>query len=109
MAVTEQHTTSRLSRLQRMIRIYEAGQVSELMDRTLDKLFSLEAYEEEKAIKTLRGDLDELEARFGMESSDFFERFERGEMGDDIDFIEWASLYQMYEHASQRLALLTGS
>jgi hypothetical protein len=101
--------TGRRQRLAQLIRLYEDGHISELMDRTLIKLFSVEAAEEQKAIDTLRLDLDALEARFGMESSDFFARFENGEMGDDIDFVEWASLYQMYIRSCKRLELLTGS
>lgn len=41
----------------------------------------------------------QTESCFGMESSVFFERFEKGEMGDDIDYMEWASLFQMYVRA----------
>lgn len=41
----------------------------------------------------------QTESRFGIESSVFFERFEKGEMGDDIDYMEWASPFQMYVRA----------
>lgn len=108
MQLIELHTETRLSRLERLIKLYQGGHVSTLMDRTLDKLFSVEAAEAQKTIDILRTDLDELEARYGMESSAFFERFDKGEMGDAMDFIEWASLYRMYMRASKRLELLTG-
>lgn len=41
----------------------------------------------------------QTESCFGMESSVFFERFEKGKLGDDIDYMEWASLFQMYVRA----------
>jgi hypothetical protein len=109
MQVLDMPKVNRRARLAQLIRLYEEGLASDLMDRTLHKLFSVEAAEEQKAINELRPDLDALEARFGMESSDFFERFEKGEMGDAMDFIEWASLYQMYMRACKRLELLTGA
>ncbi|CUS04427.2 conserved protein of unknown function [Candidatus Promineifilum breve] len=107
MQVLDVPKVDRRARLAQLIRLYEQGQVSDLMDRTLYKLFSVEAAEEHKAINLLRSDLDALEARFGMESPDFFQRFENGEMGDDMDHIEWASLYQMYIRSCKRLELLT--
>ena len=109
MEVIELPRISRKARLAQLIRLYEEGLVSDLMDRTLYKMFSAEAADEQKAVDSLRLDLDELEARFGMESSDFFARFKTGEMGDDMDFMEWASLYQMYERSVKRLELLTGA
>ncbi len=109
MQVLDMPKLGRKARLAQLIRLYEEGLVTDLMDRTLYKLFSAEAADERKAIETLRADLDELEARFGMESSDFYNRFTRGEMGDDMDYMEWASLYQMYQRAIKRLELLTGA
>lgn len=109
MQVLDMPKVGRKARLAQLIRLYEEGQVSDLMDRTLYKLFSTEAAEEQKAIKILRSDLDKLEERFDMESSDFFARFEEGKMGDSMDYMEWASLYQMYMRACKRLELLTGA
>jgi hypothetical protein len=104
---SETRTKKRSTRLAQLIRIYESGQVSELMDQTLDKLFSIEAAEAQKDIEELRADLLAFETRFGMESEEFYSRFEAGEMGDDADFIEWASFYDMYRNAQSRLAALS--
>ncbi len=107
MQTAETRTKKRSSRLAQLIRIYESGQVSELMDRTLDKLFSVEAAEARKDIEDLRADLLRFETRFGMESEEFYNRFEAGEMGDDGDYIEWASFFDMYRNAQGRLAALS--
>ena len=40
-------------------------------------------------------DLREFEERYGMDSQTFYERFEAGELGDDMDFFEWAGLYEL--------------
>jgi len=98
---------TRSERLAQLIRIYESGQISELMDRTLDKLFTMEAAETQRDIDELHAHLTLFEERFGLKSDDFYNRFEAGEMGDGADFIEWASYYDMYTSAKNRLAALS--
>ncbi|MEZ4517432.1 MAG: hypothetical protein R3C44_11575 [Chloroflexota bacterium] len=95
------------ARLAQIIRLYESGQVSELMDQRLSKLLSTEAAEARNTVEVLESDLTEFEDKYGLKSSQFFERFEHGDMGDAMDYIEWASLYQMYVRANKRLELLT--
>ena len=109
MQVLDTPKISGRARLVQLIRLYEEGLASDLMERTLYKLFATEAAGEQKAIDRLRSDLDDLEVRYGMESSEFFARFDAGELGDDMDFIEWASLYQMYMHSMKRFEILTGA
>lgn len=41
--------------------------------------------------------LAELELKYKMKSEDFYEQFERGEMGDDVDFVRWATDYEIYQ------------
>ncbi|MBK7219670.1 MAG: hypothetical protein IPH95_22060 [Candidatus Promineofilum sp.] len=43
-----------------------------------------------------------------MASEVFYQRFEAGELGDGADFIEWASFYDMYRNAKNRLAAVRG-
>jgi hypothetical protein len=106
MQVTESQATTRSSRLQRMIRIYQSGQVSDFMDRVLDKVFAQEAAKEKALIDQLRIDLDEFEEQYGQDSETFYARFRAGEMGDTMDFMEWASLYDMYTGALARFSML---
>lgn len=109
MQAVDPRTKRRSERLAQLIRIYESGQVSELMDRTLDKLFSVEAAEAQKDVEELRADLLRFEERFGMTSEDFYTRFEAGEIGDDADFIEWASFFDMYQNAKSRFEALSNA
>lgn len=106
--VETKQAMSRRSRLEQLIRLYETGQASDYLDRVLDKAFAQEAAEEEELISQLRSDLNEFETRYGMDSSTFYKRFRAGEMGDAMDFMEWASLYDMHQNAIARLELLTG-
>ncbi len=106
MQVAEVQTTTGLSRLERLIRLYEMGFGSSYLDRVLDKVFAQQATDDEVLIQQLRSDLAEFEAKYEMNSATFYARFRAGEMGDAMDFMEWASLYDMHEGAVQRLSLL---
>ena len=102
-------TTKGLSRLARLIWIYEAGQNSELMDRVLDKVFAQEAADAQAAIELLDVDIQNYERQYGMLSEEFDSQFHAGELGDGMDFIEWSSLILMRSHLQQRLEILTGN
>jgi len=47
--------------------------------------------------------LTELERKYDMKSADFVEKFQRGEMGDEMDFIWWASIYNLYLDLRERI------
>jgi len=107
MQVTEAQATNRLARLKRLIAIYESGAVSDFMDNVLDKVFAQEAADEEALIERLRANLSQFEAKYGMSSTEFYAEFRNGELGDAMDFMEWASVYEMHEGAVERLSWLT--
>jgi hypothetical protein len=53
----------------------------------------------------LAHELQEYERKYEMSSSEFFERFRRGELGDDMDWIEWAGVYQLFQRLKRRVEL----
>jgi hypothetical protein len=108
MGVAELHTESRSSRLEQLIRLYETGNASELIDRVLDRVFAQEAANTQAAIQRLNSDIQNYENQYGMASDDFFRQFDSGELGDSMDFIEWSSLIMMREDLQQRLNILLG-
>ncbi len=95
-------------KLRTLAQLHQRGQFTELMDRTLDKLFSYEADISRQQLAQLQSDLAEFEARYGMTSEEFYARFQAGELGDDMDYVEWASLVQMARNLRERLSVLTG-
>jgi IMP dehydrogenase/GMP reductase len=105
--MSETKKKRRSVRLAQLIRIYERGPVSERMEDTLGKLISLEAAEAQRDAEELSADLLKFEERFGMESQAFYKRFEAGELGDDMDYMEWAAFFNMYQHAKERLEALS--
>lgn len=94
-------------RLSQLAVLYERGQASELMERTLNKLMAHEAQQAQDQLDELSAELAEIEQRYGMASEEFFRRFQAGQTDDRMDFVEWASLIQMAANLRQRLHLLT--
>ena len=48
-------------------------------------------------------DLTLLEQKHGLSSPEFYERYQRGEMGDEIEFMRWASKFEIYEEMKEDL------
>lgn len=95
-------------RLQTLARLYQQGQASEIMDRTLDKLLSYERDQSRTQLGELRADLAEFERRYQTSSADFYRRFRAGQTDDRMDYVEWASLIQMADNLQERLHVLAG-
>ncbi len=47
-------------------------------------------------LEQVEKELKEYEARFGMSSEEFYERYLRGEMGDSDEVMRWARTYRGY-------------
>ena len=95
-------------RLHALAILYEQGQASDLMDRTLEKLLRHEAELCQAQLSQLQADLAEFEQKYNLSSTEFYRRFQAGQTGDDMDYVEWASLVQMADNLHKRLRLLTG-
>lgn len=94
-------------RLQALAELYRLGQVSEVMDRTLEKLLAYEAELCQTQLNQLQTDLAAFEQQYQLSSDEFYRRFQAGQTDDSMDFVEWASLVQMAHNLKQRLKLLT--
>ncbi|MBN2566109.1 MAG: hypothetical protein JXB46_10405 [Candidatus Eisenbacteria bacterium] len=96
-------------RLRALAQLYQRGQASPLMDRTLDKLLTHEAEQCRKQLIELQTDLSELESRYSLSSDEFYQQFQAGQTDDRMDYVEWASLVQMRDNLEERLRILTGT
>jgi hypothetical protein len=103
-----QANTSTAERLHALAELYEQGQASDLMDRTLAKLLHHEAQQSQALLSQLEADLAEFEQQYNLSSTEFYRQFQAGQIGDDMDYVEWASLVQMAENLKKRLHLLSG-
>lgn len=95
-----------IHRLEQLIECYRQDQASDLMTRTLDKLLIYEAVTSREQLQQVEADLAEYEHRYGMTSAKFYNLFQQGQTDDRMDYIEWASLFQMAQRLEKRLALL---
>jgi hypothetical protein len=95
-------------RLHALAELYQQGQVSELMDNTLEKLLRHEAEQCQAQLRQLQADLAEFERKYQRSSTEFYQQFQAGQTGDAMDYVEWASLVQMADNLQKRLHLLTG-
>ncbi|MGE0085974.1 MAG: hypothetical protein AB7S75_16320 [Desulfococcaceae bacterium] len=93
-------------KLEKLAALYRHGHASEIMHRTLQKLFGYEADTCRSQIRQLRNDLSDFEKQYDMSSEVFWQRFQEGKTDDRMDFVEWASLVQMLKGLEKRLALL---
>lgn len=55
--------------------------------------------------KDIRNELATLEAKYGMPSAEFYDKFTRGELGDDRELLLWAGLYDMLASVGMRSAV----
>jgi hypothetical protein len=100
------HTTAR--RLSALAQLYRRGEVSPLLDRTLDKVLAYEADLARAQLAQLQADLAEFEQRYHLSSDEFYRQYQAGQSDDRLDFTEWASLIQMAHNLRERLRLLAG-
>ena len=94
-------------RLYALAELYQQGQVSDLMDRTLEKLLRHEADQCHALLSQLEADLAAFEQKYHLSSTEFYRQFQAGHTSDDMDYVEWASLVQMADNLKKRLRLLT--
>jgi hypothetical protein len=73
-------------RLRALADLYEQGQVSDLMERTLAKL--------------LRHEVDACQVQL--------RQLQAGQTSDAMDYVKWTSLIQMVDNLTKRLRLLGG-
>lgn len=59
-------------------------------------------------MKRLDKEMKTFERTYGMKSSVFFKKFSEGKLGDTMDFIEWSSLYRMYNRLQEKKVELEG-
>lgn len=76
---------------------------TEQLGRVLDKL--LEATLSQHRLRMARYDRDlrEFEHRYGLNSDTFYQKFQSGELGDDMDYFEWAGLYELRHIVSEKI------
>ncbi len=76
------------------------------LENTLKKIIGYEKSKIKVELKKLMSDLKELEQKYKKKSETFYHDFKTGKLDDKMDFIEWASLYEMYLKNNEKIKLL---
>jgi hypothetical protein len=93
-------------RLHALAKIYEQGPVSDLMERTLQKLLCQEAAVCHAQVGQLQADLAEFAQKSQRSSRGGYQQSQAGQTGDAMEYGEWPSLIQMTDKLTKRLRLL---
>lgn len=99
-------TQKTLERLHYLQSLYRRGYQSSLVDCSLEKLIALERAAAERELADLQARLQGFEARYHLQSEDFYQQFRAGQLGDAADFVEWSVFYDMWVAARERLESL---
>ena len=78
------------------------------ISQTISKMLTYKIQKYEEDIEGLNRELKKFEGIYKKESATFFKEFKAGKLGDDMDFIEWSSLYQMLHRLIEKKAELEG-
>jgi hypothetical protein len=76
---------------------------------SLTKLVEYKIQRYERTLEDLRQDLMQFEQTYHRSSDEFYQAFTRGEAGDDMDVVEWGSLYAMYKRILAKKNLLASA
>jgi len=87
-------TVTQFKKLEKYVQTYGDDQ---LITSSLSKIMDYKIQQYEKLLNELRRDLISLEKKYHRKSDDFYRSFKKGELGDDMDLVEWGSLYDMYQ------------
>ncbi len=81
---------------------------SDELQQIFNKLLSGKLSEYRQKQSRFQQDLAQFESKYQMKSDDFYIRFEQGELGDDMDFFEWAGVWELHQKLSDKIARLRG-
>jgi len=78
------------------------------ISQTISKMLDYKVQRYDSEIKRLNKELRKYEKTYKKESSIFYEEFEEGRLGDEMDFVEWSSLYKIRNRLLEKKEELRG-
>ena len=97
-----------LSKVKNLEKFIEKHGDDTFISQSISKILNYKIAKYEEKIQELCKELKSFERAYGMKSSVFFKKFTEGKIGDDMDFIEWSSIYQMYQRLLEKKDALKG-
>ena len=78
------------------------------VSQTISKMLAYKVQKYDKQIEKLNNELRKFERTYKKKSDVFFEEFMAGKLGDEINFVEWSSLYQIHNRLLEKKKELEG-
>ncbi len=97
-----------LAKVKSLERFIEKYGEDAFIAQTISKMMVYKAEEYSKEIQRLTQELRKFEQVHKKESSIFFKEFDEGKLDDEMDFIEWSSLYKMRNRLVEKKKELEG-
>ena len=72
------------------------------VSQTISKMLAYKVQKYDKQIERLNRELRKFERTYKKKSHFFFEEFTAGRLGDEINFVEWSSLYQIHNRLLEK-------
>ena len=94
----------RIEKLSTFVKNYDENNV--FIESAVNKLIDYEKSKIENELTQLKFDLKEFEQKYKKKSEVFFKDFKSGKLGDEMDFIEWSSLYEMFLKNKEKVEFL---
>ncbi len=83
--------------------LQEAIEEDEALGKVLDKFLKVVLAQHQARLGKYKMNLKQFEARYGMLSEEFYQKFEQGQLGDDMDFFEWAGLFELFQELRKKI------
>jgi vacuolar-type H+-ATPase subunit D/Vma8 len=77
------------------------AELREHLQKTLEKTSLLDDF-----VQIIK-EITQLENHYNMKSEDFYDQFQQGKLGDDIDFVRWATKYEIYQEIKADIPIIT--
>lgn len=84
-----------LSKVKNLEKFIEKHGEDAMISQTISKMAAYKVQKYVGEIERLNKELKKFEQAYKKKSQVFFEEFKEGTLGDEMDFIEWSSLYKM--------------
>jgi hypothetical protein len=95
-----------LSNIRVLERYLEKNKNDKIVEGTINNCIQFKIDKFKKGLKTLENDLKLFEKKYKMDTNQLCRDFEAGKLGDSIDFVEWSSLYKIYQRITERKNIL---
>jgi hypothetical protein len=79
-----------------------------MISQTISKMVAYKVQKYEGEIVRLNMELKKFEQTYKKDSTGFYEEFKAGKIGDEMDFVEWSSLYQIRNRLLEKKKELVG-